>query len=80
VVDSDGLGDLEETDQFESVETLGAGLVAVHLRQARVDGGVGGDEAVDVAQPKLRPRLPPGCHDSTVSGAWRRGPCKAISI
>ena len=41
VVDGDGLGDLEEPDQLEPVQALGAGLVAVDLRQPRVDGRVG---------------------------------------
>ncbi len=35
VVDGDGLGDLQEPDQFEPVQSLGAGLVAVDPRQAR---------------------------------------------
>lgn len=48
-VDSDqGLGDLEEPDQLEPLEALGAGLVSVDLGQSCVDGGVGGDEPVDV--------------------------------
>lgn len=36
VVDSDGLGDLEEPDQLEAVKPLGEGLVAVDLRQPRI--------------------------------------------
>ena len=52
VVDGEGLGDLEEPDQLEPVQSLGAGLVAVDLRQSGVDGWVGGDEAVDVREPE----------------------------
>ena len=52
VVDGDGLGDLEEPDQLEPVQALGAGLVAVDLRQPGVDGRVGGDEPVDVGEPE----------------------------
>ena len=48
VVDGDGLGDLEESDQLEPVQALGAGLVAVDLGKPCVDRGVGGDGAVDV--------------------------------
>ena len=34
VVDADGLGDLEEPDRLQPIQTLGAGLVAVDLRQS----------------------------------------------
>jgi hypothetical protein len=40
VVDADGRGDLEKPDQLVTIQSLGAGLVAVNLRQPRVDGGV----------------------------------------
>jgi hypothetical protein len=40
VVDADGLGGLEESDQFEPIKALGAGLVAMDLRKACVDGWV----------------------------------------
>src|SRR5665811_1199176 len=40
VVDGQGLGDLEEPDQLEPVQALSAGLVAVDLRQPRVDSRV----------------------------------------
>ena len=53
MVHGQGLGDLEEPDQLEPVQALGAGLVAVDLRQACVDGRVGGDEAVDVGEPEV---------------------------
>jgi len=53
VVDADGLGYLEEPDQLEPVQSLGAGLVAMHLRQPRVDGRVGADEAVDVGEAEV---------------------------
>ena len=45
-------GDLEESDQLEPVQALGAGLVAVDLGQACVDGWVGDDQAVDVGEPE----------------------------
>lgn len=32
-------GDLQEPDQLEPVQALGAGLVGVHLGEAGVDGG-----------------------------------------
>ena len=53
VVDGDGLGDLEEPDQLEPVQALGAGLVAVDLRQPGVDGRVGWDQSVDVGEPEV---------------------------
>jgi hypothetical protein len=52
MVDGDGLCDLEEADQPEPVEALGAGLVGVDLGQAGGDGWVGGDTAVDVREPE----------------------------
>jgi len=52
VVDADGLGDLEEPDQLETVEALGAGLVAVDLGESGVDGWVGDDQTVDVREPE----------------------------
>jgi hypothetical protein len=52
MVDADGLGDVEESDQLEPVQALGAGLVAVDLGEACVDGWVGDDEAVDVGEPE----------------------------
>jgi hypothetical protein len=52
VVDADGRGDLEESDQLETVQALDAGLVAVHPRQSGVDGWVGDDQAVDVGERK----------------------------
>ncbi len=42
VVHADGLGDLEETDQLQPVQALGARLVSVDLRQPRIHRGVGG--------------------------------------
>ena len=52
VVDADPLGDLEEPDQLEPVQTLSVGLVLVDSRQPGVDGGVGGDRAIDVGVPE----------------------------
>jgi hypothetical protein len=40
VVDGDGLGDLQEPNQLQPVQALGAGLVAVDPRQAGVHGGI----------------------------------------
>ena len=42
---------MEEADELEPVEALGAGLIGVDPRQSGVDGRVGGDEAVDVREP-----------------------------
>ena len=53
MVDADGLGDLEEPDQLEPVKSLGAGLVAMDLRQPRVHRRVGADEAVDVGEAEV---------------------------
>ena len=50
MVDGDGLGDLEEPDQFQAVQALGAGLVVVDLREPGVHGGVGRDRPVDVGE------------------------------
>jgi hypothetical protein len=50
VVNGEGLSDLEEPDEFESVESLGSGLVAVDLREPRLDGWVGHDEVRRCAQ------------------------------
>jgi hypothetical protein len=44
---------LEEPDELEPVQALGVRLVGVDLRQPRVDGWVGGDEAVDVGEPEV---------------------------
>ncbi len=46
VVDGDRLGDLEEPDELELVQPLGAGLIRVDGRQ-RAYGWTGGDEPVD---------------------------------
>lgn len=53
MVHGQGLGDLEEPDQLEPVETLGAGLVPLDLWKPCVDGRVGGDEPVDVGEPEV---------------------------
>ncbi len=53
MVDGQALGDLEEPDQLEPVQALGAGLVAVNLWQPRLDSRVGADEAVDVAEAEV---------------------------
>ena len=55
VVHGDGLGDLEEPDQLQPVQALGAGLIGVDLGQACVHGRVVGDQAVDVGEPEEAP-------------------------
>ena len=72
VVDGDGLGDLEEPDQLGPVQALGAGLVAMHLRQPCVDRWVGADEAVDVGEPevpahRVHHRHDRGVHQSAIA-------------
>jgi hypothetical protein len=72
VVDGQGLGDLEEPDQLEPVQSLGAGLVAVDLRQPRVDSRVGADEAVDVGEAEVpadgvHHRVDRGVHQAVVA-------------
>jgi hypothetical protein len=52
VVNSEDLSDLEEPDEFEPVQSLCSGLVAVDLREPRVDGWVRNDEPVDVREPE----------------------------
>ena len=54
VVDADRLGDLEEPDQLETIQALGAGLVSVDLGEPGVDGGVGDDQTVDVRRKNPR--------------------------
>ena len=71
MVDADGLGDLEEPDQFEPVQPLGPGLVAVDLGEPGVNGRVGGDESIDVGEPEEAPhavhhRGHRGVHEPTV--------------
>ena len=55
VVHGDGLGDLEEPDQLEAVQALGARLILVDLGEPGVDGRVAGDQAVDVGEPEEAP-------------------------
>ena len=43
---------LGEPDQLETVQTLGAGLVAVDLGEPGVDRRVGDDQTVDVRKPE----------------------------
>jgi hypothetical protein len=50
VVDGDRPGDLQDADQLQPVQPLGAGLVALHLRQPGVHRRVGGDQTVDVRE------------------------------
>ena len=52
MVNSKGLRDLEESDEFEPVQALGSRLVAVNFREPRVDGWIGYDEPVDVREPE----------------------------
>ena len=72
MVDSQGLGDLQEPDQLEPVQALGAGLVAMNLRQPCVDSGVGADEAVDVGEAEVpadgvHNRVDRGVHQAAVT-------------
>jgi hypothetical protein len=43
VVDGDGLGDLQEPDQHQPGQPMGAGLGPLHPRYARVHGRIGGN-------------------------------------
>jgi hypothetical protein len=52
MVHAESLGDFQEPDQLEPVETLGAGLVAVYLGQPGVDGGIAGNQGVDLGEPE----------------------------
>ena len=52
MVHADGLGDLQEPDQLQPIQALGAGPVSVDLGQPSVNGRVGGDQTVDVGEPK----------------------------
>lgn len=52
MVDGDGLGDLQESDELEPIEALGASLVGMDLRQSRIHGRVGRGEAVEWANRK----------------------------
>lgn len=71
VVDGDRLGDLEEADQLQPVQALGARLVPVDLREPGVHGRVGRDGAVDVREPEVAPdgvhhRVHRGVHQADV--------------
>jgi hypothetical protein len=57
VVHADGLRNLEEPDQLEPVQALGAGLVAVDLQQPRVHRRVSGMSPLMWANRK-NPRTP----------------------
>jgi hypothetical protein len=52
MVHGEGLGDLQEPDELEPVQALGAGLIGMDLWEPGVHGGVGGDQAVDVGEPE----------------------------
>ena len=77
VVDGDGLGDLEEPDQLEPVQALGAGLVGVDLGQPCVDGGVGGDQPVDVGEPE---EPPDGVHRGVDRGGHQPGLAEVADV
>ncbi len=51
-MDGDRLGDLQEPDQLEPVQPLGAGLIGLDPGEAGVDGGADGDQSVDVGEPE----------------------------
>ena len=59
VMDCDVLRDLQEPDQFQTVQSLGTGLVAVDSRSPRMHGGVGRDDAIDVGTIERTLRLEP---------------------
>ncbi|WP_170970268.1 hypothetical protein [Nocardioides jishulii] len=52
MVHGEGLGDLEEADELEPVESLRAGLVVLDLGKSCVDGWVGCDQTVDACEPE----------------------------
>ena len=69
-MNGDRLGDLEEPDQLEAVQTLGPRLVAVDLGQSGIDGRIGDNEAVDVCESEEPPH---GMH-----GGAHRGRHQAV--
>lgn len=71
-MDRDGPGNLEEADQFEAVESLGAGLVVLDLGKACVDSGASRNQPVDVCEPEVpadpvHPRHDRGVHQVAVA-------------
>jgi hypothetical protein len=76
-VDGDGLGNLEEPDELEPVQALGAGLVGVDLGQAGVDRGVAGDHAVDVGEPEEPPH---GMHGRVHRGSHEPGRAQVTDV
>jgi hypothetical protein len=52
VVDREGLADLEVSDEFEPIQPLRAGLVAMDLGQSCVHRGIDGDDPVNVSVPE----------------------------
>ena len=77
MVDGDRLGDLEEADQLQPVQALGAGLVTMDFRQPGVHGRVGRDGAVDVREPEVPPD---GVHDRVHGGVHQAGLCELADI
>ena len=68
VVDRHSLGDLEEPDQLEPVQTLGTRLIGVDLGQPGVDGGVARNQSVDVGEPEEPPdRVHRGVDEDAIS-------------
>ena len=53
MVDRDGLRDLEEPNQLEPVQALGAGLIAMNPGQPGLEGLIGADKAVNVRESEV---------------------------
>ena len=75
MVDGEGLGSLEEPDELETVQAMGAGFVAVDLREPWRRPRVEDDKTVDVGVPE---EPADGMHHrdteesiSPVSPSWR---------
>ncbi len=69
---SQGLGNLQEADQLEPVQPVGAGLVPVHLRKSCIHSRISGDQSVDVGEPeeaahRVHHRHDRGVHEASVS-------------
>jgi len=69
VVHGEGLGDLEEPDQLEPVQALGAGLIAMNPGQPGLEGLIGADKAVNVRESEVaadgvHARDHPGAHQA----------------
>lgn len=68
-MDRDGLGDLQKANQLKRVQPLGAGLVAMHLREPRTHGRVGRNQTVDVREPEVSANAVHHRHDRGIHQA-----------